>query len=66
MPLILDPTDYKDWLSTDNKDEIKNLLQTFTKQEIINYPISKSLFSNTVDSNVFNILDRVEFQKGLF
>lgn len=66
MPLILDPTDYKDWLNTDNKDEIKTLLHTFTEQEIINYPVSKSLFSNKVDSNVVSILDRVEFQKGLF
>ncbi|WP_282073959.1 SOS response-associated peptidase [Polaribacter atrinae] len=66
MPLILDPSNYKDWLTLDTKGDINGVLETFTQQEIISYPVSKKLFSNKIDTNVPGILDRVEFQRGLF
>jgi len=66
MPLILDPTDYWDWLHTSNEDETKMLLNTFTKQELTAHPVSKDLFKTSIDTNLPTILNKVEFQKGLF
>jgi putative SOS response-associated peptidase YedK len=66
MPLILDPSDYWDWLHTSSEDEIKTLLYTFTKQELTAYPISKDLFKTSIDTNKPKILEQVEYQKGLF
>ncbi|MFY9241860.1 MAG: SOS response-associated peptidase [Polaribacter sp.] len=66
MPLILDPNDYWEWLHTSDEDSIKTLLHTFTKQELIAYPVSKDLFKTSVDTNTASILHKVEFQKGLF
>ena len=66
MPLILDPKSYKDWLHVKNELSITEVLNTFTKQELVSYPVSKSIFSNKIDSNIPNILDKVEFQRGLF
>ena len=66
MPLILDPTDYWDWLHTSNEDEIKTLLHTFTKQELIAYPVSKDLFKNSVSTNNSKILDEVPFSRDCF
>jgi putative SOS response-associated peptidase YedK len=66
MPLILDPTDYKDWLQTSEEDKIKELLNTFTSQELSTYPVSPDLFSTKKDSKIPSILDGVPFQRGLF
>ncbi|MCG1037291.1 SOS response-associated peptidase [Polaribacter sargassicola] len=66
MPLILDPSDYYDWLNVTDDETIKILLHTFTKQEIINYPVSTSLFSNKINTNVPSILDKVAYQQSLF
>lgn len=66
MPLILDPSNYWDWLHTSNENDIKTLLHTFTKQEITAYPVSKNLFKNKVDSNKPYILEQEYQQGGLF
>lgn len=66
MPLILDPTDYYDWLNSTLEDEIKILLHTFTKQEIIAYPVSRDLFKTKINTNTPEILKEVPFIKGLF
>lgn len=66
MPLILDPKFYKDWLSEKSEKSIIEILNTFTKQELVSYPVSKAIFSNKIDSNIPSILDKVEFQRGLF
>tara|TARA_R110001592_G_scaffold119760_3_gene323194 strand:+ start:6480 stop:6647 length:168 start_codon:yes stop_codon:yes gene_type:complete len=51
MPLILNPTDCRDWLHSSNEDERKTLLHTFTKQELTAYPVSKGLFKTSVNTN---------------
>jgi putative SOS response-associated peptidase YedK len=66
MPLILDPSNYWDWLQTSKEESINELLNTFTKQEIVNYPVSTDLFSAKIDSNSSRILNEVKYQKGLF
>lgn len=66
MPLILDPLNYWEWLHTSDEVKIKELLNTFTSQEIVTYPVSTDVFSNKKDSNIPSILDEVQYQQGLF
>ena len=66
MPLILDPSNYKNWLQTSEENTFKELLHTFTNQALVNYPISSDLFSNKKDSNMPRILNEVPYQQGLF
>ncbi len=66
MPLILDPTHYWEWLHTSNTNTTKELLNTFTQQELIAYPVSQDVFSNKIDTNVPRILNPIPLQKGLF
>ncbi|MCL7763164.1 SOS response-associated peptidase [Polaribacter sp. Z014] len=66
MPLILDPRNYEEWLHTSEENSIKELLNTFTTQELINYPVSTDLFSIKKESNLLSILNEVPYQKGLF
>ena len=66
MPLILDPSNYWDWLNETNTNNIKDLLNTFTNQELITYPVSKELFSNKINTNVSSILNEVPIQNKLF
>lgn len=66
MPLILDPSKYTDWLIADNKNAINNLLDTFTNQELITYPVSQNLFSNKINTNIPSIIKEVPTQSSLF
>ena len=65
MPLILDPTHYEAWLQTNTTEEVKDLLNGFTQQELVSYPVSTNVFSTQKDSNVPNILDNVPFAQQL-
>jgi putative SOS response-associated peptidase YedK len=65
MPLILDPTHYEAWLQTNTTEEVKDLLNGFTQQELVSYPVSTNVFSSKKDSNVPNILDNVPFAQQL-
>jgi len=66
MPLILDPSNYRDWLNANNKNKIENLLDTFTSQELIAYPVSQNLFSNKINTNIPSIIQEVPTQSSLF
>jgi putative SOS response-associated peptidase YedK len=62
MPLILDKQDEWDWLHcNDDTNRIESLLNTFTKEEIAAYPVSKDLFSRKVDSNRADILEQINY-----
>lgn len=61
MPLILDKDDEYDWLWSTKDDDIKTLLHSFNKREMVAYPVSKDLFSNKIDSNRPDILNRIEY-----
>ena len=66
MPLIIDPSNYWEWLHASNKNNISDLLNTFTKQELITYPVSKDLFSNKINTNRESIIKDVSIQSSLF
>ena len=66
MPLILDPSNYWDWLHESKEENIEELLNTFTSQEIVSYPVSKDLFSNKINTNTPSIIKEVPIQNGLF
>tara|TARA_R110001592_G_scaffold119760_4_gene323204 strand:+ start:21014 stop:21253 length:240 start_codon:yes stop_codon:yes gene_type:complete len=66
MPLILDTLNYWDWLNEAEEKNIKELLNTFTKQELVAYPVSQNLFSNRINTNIPSIIKEVPFQNKLF
>ena len=66
MPLILDPSNYWEWLNETDLKNVKGLLNSFTSQELITYPVSQDLFSNKIDTNQPSIIREVPIQNGLF
>ena len=66
MPLILDPSNYWEWLHESEEKNIKELVNTFTNQEIVTYPVSQDLFSNKINTNTPSIIKEVPIQNGLF
>jgi putative SOS response-associated peptidase YedK len=64
MPLILDESDEYEWLNCNNdRDTVNTLLHTFTKKEMINYPVSKDLYKNNVNTNRERIIERVDYNE---
>ncbi len=65
MPLILDPNTYEIWLKETQTDEVKAVLNSFTKQELVSYPVSTDVFSSKKLSNIPSILEKVPFAQQL-
>ena len=65
MPLILDPNAYEMWLKATQTDEVKAVLNSFTKQELVSYPVSTDVFSSKKLSNIPSILEKVPFAQQL-
>ncbi|RLJ67461.1 putative SOS response-associated peptidase YedK [Lacinutrix venerupis] len=63
QPVILNESDYKDWLSPDLKEKNINdlILENYSESKLEAYSVSKDLFSPKVDSNQPEILNYVEF-----
>ena len=61
MPTVLDPKNYKDWLSDLSKEDIEILANSFTEQEFISYPVSRDLNNQKLDSNIESILEKVSY-----
>ncbi|WMI65375.1 SOS response-associated peptidase [Aestuariibaculum sp. YM273] len=62
MPLILDEKNEFDWLDLNlNDNQIKELLFTFTSQDLISHPVSRDLFNARVNTNAPEIMQPVYY-----
>ena len=59
MPIVLDTKEEFEWINPDLKegDITERMMFSFTKEEFEDYPVSKDLFSNKIDSNKPNIVE---------
>ncbi|AXG68187.1 putative SOS response-associated peptidase YedK [Kordia sp. SMS9] len=59
MPIILDKSEEIEWLNPDLKEgDIKEqMMFSFTKEDFEDYPVSKDLFSNKIDSDRADIVE---------
>jgi len=60
MPLVLDKNEEYEWLNPDLKegDIVEQMMFSFTKEEFEDYPVSKDLFSNKIDSDRAGIIEQ--------
>ena len=63
QPIILNESDYKNWLSPDlNEKDINDLiLEDYSESKLEAYSVSKDLFSPKVDSNIEDITTEVQY-----
>lgn len=63
QPVILDDESTKSWLSNDlNQEDIKEIIHIeYPEAKLDTYTVSKDLFSPKVDSNVPDIINRIEY-----
>lgn len=64
MPLVLDENQENDWLNPNlNKDDINDLLFSFTSKEFEAYPVTKDVMNSHKNSNNQNALEPVFYEQ---
>ncbi|AEH02130.1 SOS response-associated peptidase [Lacinutrix sp. 5H-3-7-4] len=62
MPLILDKSNEDDWLNGNlSIDSIRELLFTFTSNDLVSYPVTKNVMNSNVNSNIIKSLEPVHY-----
>ncbi len=64
MPVILDQRNEKKWLNPNlDIDEINGLLKPFDESKMLAYTVSKLLSQRGAETNVPEIMDKVEYEE---